>query len=87
MAWVNTRKEHQMFRIINYPQDLKAAHDLIDVLVGLINEKDSIPYDHDRKFCTPAGLNGGTPNDSNSTGRGVEFQTGSVFGVPYDSYA
>ena len=76
-----------MIRIINYPQDLKAAHELIDVLVERLNGHQSIPYDHDRKFCTLAGANGGTPNDSNSEGRGVEFQNGQVRGVPYDSYA
>lgn len=99
MAWVKEGKK-QMLKVINYPQDLKAAHDLIDLLVQTINEVNdnnfdgdvpstgihSIPSPHDAIFCTPAGLNGGTPNDSNTEDGGVGFRVGGGDGVPSPSY-
>jgi hypothetical protein len=56
-----------MIKIINYPQDLKAAHELIDVLIAELNEQHthaieeederviqvhSIPSPHDAIFHT-----------------------------------
>ena len=37
----------QMLKVINYPQDLKAAHDLIDLLVQTINEVNDNNFDGD----------------------------------------
>ena len=88
----------QMLKVINYPQDLKAAHDLIDLLVQTINEVNdnnfdgdvpstgihSIPSPHDAIFCPPAGLNGGTQRDAQDGG--VGFRVGGGDGVPSPSY-
>lgn len=90
-----------MLKVINYPQDLKAAHDLIDLLVQTINEVNdnnldgdvpstgihSVPSPHDAIFSAPAGLNGGTQRDSeDARDGGVSFRVGGGVGVPSPSY-
>jgi hypothetical protein len=59
-----------MFKIINYPQTVEDSHALIDLLVGLLNDRGGSPVVQsitpaaDNKFHThfseiPHGLNGG----------------------------
>lgn len=68
------------FRIINYPKTIEGCHDLINLLVERLNEKDcSVPSAEDKKFHidsppfshAPAGINGG--NDYYGCG-GVSFE-------------
>ena len=72
------------FRIINYPKTIEGCHDLINLLVERLNEKDcSILSASDKKFHidsppfshAPAGINGENFNNNLNNGcGGVSFE-------------